>query len=343
MTGHRIAFPWSSSSAGRQSDDPAHPMYRPRLRALEGSLSATQSALPAGWPAERVRRAAGSEAKPVRLRINVRKRPVIAAGQRYAGACSTPMPAYRAVRARDRRFDGRFFVAITSTRYLLPADLHGSAREAHEHALLFPCRCCRGRGFQALFALPAGARSGHGAGRCGEPIGERRHGRHRGACAVERARRRSGRLVRHQRPALAPRHRSGTRCFTHCLGSDTAFAAGQAAAARDLADADRYCLRQRFRQRAPLQCLVQIALRIESARGARQRHRCGHLERSIGVQAAAGLESLAGLFASARHSRRGMADATHYRRTVSIGEAKGWISVSMHDERRAEPRAVPVA
>jgi AraC family transcriptional regulator of adaptative response / DNA-3-methyladenine glycosylase II len=28
-----------------------------------------------------------------------------------------------------------------------------------------------------------------------------------------------------------------------------------------------------------------------------------------------------------------MADATHYRRTVSIGEANGWIAVSMHDER----------
>ena len=93
--------------------------------------------------------------------IHVRKRRVSLAGFGYSGAMLLDSDAcFRAVRARDRRFDGRFLHRRRLDRHLLPAHLPGAAAEAREHALFFERGGGRGRGIPALPALPPGARAG---------------------------------------------------------------------------------------------------------------------------------------------------------------------------------------
>ena len=56
---------------------------------------------------------------------------------------------FRAVRARDRRFDGRFFVAVTSTHIYCRPDLSGAPAEARATCASIPVRRrAEGAGFR---------------------------------------------------------------------------------------------------------------------------------------------------------------------------------------------------
>jgi AraC family transcriptional regulator, regulatory protein of adaptative response / DNA-3-methyladenine glycosylase II len=62
---------------------------------------------------------------------------------------------YRAIAARDARFDGRFFTGVRTTRRLLPADLPGTDASARERQLLSERRRGTGCRLSPVPALPA--------------------------------------------------------------------------------------------------------------------------------------------------------------------------------------------
>ena len=65
-----------------------------------------------------------------------------------------PQSCYRALQARDARFDGRFFVGVSLEHGSTAARLHGEGTEARELPVL-PERCGGGIvGLSALSALP---------------------------------------------------------------------------------------------------------------------------------------------------------------------------------------------
>ena len=102
--------------------------------------------------------------------IHVRKRRVSAAGFGYSGAMLLNSDAcFRAVRARDRRFDGRFFTAVATTGiYCRPiCPVRAPKREnmrffssaaAAEGAGFRPCLRCRPEGAPGLAAVDAAGR-----------------------------------------------------------------------------------------------------------------------------------------------------------------------------------------
>src|SRR6202021_646831 len=107
---------------------------------------------------------------PPRPNIEGRKRAVFAARIGYSAAMELDSDAcFRAVRARDRRFDGRFFVGIASThvycRPICPARppkrentrFYTSAAAA-EGAGFSPCRRCRPERAPGLASVDAVSR-----------------------------------------------------------------------------------------------------------------------------------------------------------------------------------------
>ena len=112
--------------------------------------------------------------------------------------------------------------------------------------------------------------------------------------------------------------------------------------ARDLAQADRHRVRFRIRQRAAIQRAVQIALWIESAQHPPHR-RC---RREVSSASSTSARRSRGRACSptcgcAPFPGVESVDATHYRRTVAIGEHRGFIAVSLAAERHgARGRAV---
>ena len=302
--------------------------------------------------AQGILRYLGLRAAPIVVRlfsgqdIEVRKRRVFDAGFGYAAAMELDSNAcFRAVRAHDRRFDGRFFVGVTSTHIYCRPICPARPPEALQHAVLFE-RGGRGRRrIQALPALPAGTRAGPCIRRCRQPAGRRGDRRHRRARALQRQGRRTGGVVGGERPAPAPRDRIRTRRVADRTRPDAAVAVGKAPARRNQLEPDGDRLRQRLRQRAALQCTVQITLWFESAGAARHSGCRGGVALSIGISPAVRVAQLVGLSAAARHPGRRDGGC---RRTIdarsSIDEHQGWIAVSLGKKtQRAERRDLALA
>jgi AraC family transcriptional regulator of adaptative response / DNA-3-methyladenine glycosylase II len=240
---------------------------------------------------------------------------------------------YRAVRARDRRFDGRFFVGITSTHiYCRPVC---TARPANRKNMRFyshaaaaegagfrPCLRCRperapgmapvdavGRLVGAAMAgIEEHALSSARVGDLAASLGiSDRHLRRvteaeLGVSPIE--------LAQTQRLLLAKR----LLRETSLTQTDIAFASGFGSVRRfNALFKSRYGLSPRTMRGKGIDAdtlSVQLEFRPPLA--------WSHLLAYLRLRGIPGVE---------------MTDATHYRRTVSIGEAKGWIAVSMHDDR----------
>ena len=168
---------------------------------------------------------------------------------------------YNALTARDSRFDGVFFVGVTSTdiycRPICPAKTPKAANcrffdtpQEAEQAGFRPCLRCRPE-------LAPGSAPVDDAQRIAQLIVQR----------LEEGTRREGGARRDRRPVRAelaadPPHRpEGARRAADPAAADPPLAAGQAAPDRDDAADDRGRLRQRLLEPAPVQRRVQHALR----------------------------------------------------------------------------------
>jgi AraC family transcriptional regulator of adaptative response / DNA-3-methyladenine glycosylase II len=235
----------------------------------------------------------------------------------------------RAVRARDRRFDGRFFVAITSThvycRPICPARparrenmrFYSSAAAA-EGAGFRPCLRCRPERAPGLASVDAVSRlvgaaiagieehalSSARVGDLAASLGvSDRHLRRvteseLGVSPIE--------LAQTQRLLLAKRLLADTRLSQ----TEIAFASGFGSVRRfNALFKSRYGLSPRA-----LRGSANAAQGLHCQLEFRPPFAWQHLLEYLRLRAIPGVE---------------MADATHYRRTVAIGDAQGWIAVSM--------------
>jgi AraC family transcriptional regulator of adaptative response / DNA-3-methyladenine glycosylase II len=237
---------------------------------------------------------------------------------------------FRAVRARDRRFDGRFFVGITSTHIYCrpictarPANRQNmrfySNAAAAEGAGFRPCLRCRPERAPGLAPVDAFSRligaamagieehalsSAH-VGDLAASLGiSDRHLRRvteaeLGVSPIQ--------LAQTQRLLLAKRLLRETSLSQ----TDIAFASGFGSVRRfNALFKSRYGLSPRAVRGKSIDTdtlSVQLEFRPPLA--------WNSLLAYLRLRAIPGVE---------------MADATHYRRTVAIGDAKGWIAVSMH-------------
>jgi len=237
---------------------------------------------------------------------------------------------YRAARARDRRFDGRFFVAITSTRiYCRPICPARPAKRDHmrfysnaaaaEGAGFRPCLRCRPERAPGLAPVDAVSRL-IGAAMAGieeHALSSARVGDLAAALGVsERHLRRVTEselgvspieLAQTQRLLLAKRLLKDTALSL----TEIAFASGFGSVRRfNALFKSRYGLNPRavrgIASRADGLC-VQLEFRPPLA--------WTNLLAYLRLRAIPGVE---------------MVDAAHYRRTVSIEDTAGWIEVSMH-------------
>jgi AraC family transcriptional regulator of adaptative response / DNA-3-methyladenine glycosylase II len=253
------------------------------------------------------------------------------AGNGYRSVMELEFEAcYRATRARDRRFDGRFFVAITSThiycRPICPARppkrdnmrFYSNAAAA-EGAGFRPCLRCRPERAPGLAPVDAVSRL----------IGAAMAGIEEHALSSARV----GELAR----ALGVSERHLRRVTEAELGVSPI----------ELAQTQRLLLAKRLLRETTLS-LTQIAFAagFGSVRrfNALFKSRYGLNPRAVrgSVSLADGLNvqlefrpPLAWTNLLAYLSLRAipgveMVDAKHYRRTVAIGDASGWIDVSMH-------------
>jgi AraC family transcriptional regulator of adaptative response / DNA-3-methyladenine glycosylase II len=242
---------------------------------------------------------------------------------------------FRAVRARDRRFDGRFFVGITSTRIYCrpictarPANRKNmrfySNAAAAENAGFRPCLRCRPERAPGMAPVDAVSRlvgaamagieehalSSARVGELAASLGvSDRHLRRvteaeLGVSPIE--------LAQTQRLLLAKRLLRETSLKL----TDIAFASGFGSVRRfNALFKSRYGLNPRAVRGKSIDAdtlSVQLEFRPPLA--------------WTSLLAYLRLRSIPGVE---------MADATHYRRTVSIGAAKGWIAVSMHPDNDA--------
>jgi AraC family transcriptional regulator, regulatory protein of adaptative response / DNA-3-methyladenine glycosylase II len=237
---------------------------------------------------------------------------------------------YRAARARDRRFDGRFFVAITSTHiYCRPICPARAAKRDHmrfysnaaaaEGAGFRPCLRCRPERAPGLAPVDAVSRL-VGAAMAGieeHALSSARVGELAAALGVsERHLRRVTeselgvspiQLAQTQRLLLAKRLLKDTALSL----TDIAFASGFGSVRRfNALFKSRYGLNPRAVRGSAIRAdglCVQLEFRPPLA--------WTNLLAYLRLRAIPGVE---------------MVDATHYRRTVSIEDTAGWIEVSMH-------------
>jgi len=237
---------------------------------------------------------------------------------------------YRAARARDRRFDGRFYVGITSTHiYCRPICTARPAKRenmrfysnaaAAESAGFRPCLRCRPERAPGLAPVDAVSRL-VGAAMAGieeHALSSARVGDLAGSLGVsDRHLRRVTeaelgvspiQLAQTQRLLLAKRLLRETALSQ----TDIAFASGFGSVRRfNALFKSRYGLSPRAVRGKSIDTdtlSVQLEFRPPLA--------WDSLLAYLRLRAIPGVE---------------MADATHYRRTVAIGDAKGWIAVSTH-------------
>jgi len=266
----------------------------------------------------------------VAIYIHVRKWRVFPGWIGYSGAMLLDSNAcYRAVRARDRRFDGRFFVAVSSTgiycRPICPArppkreNMHFySSAAAAEGAGYRPCLRCRPERAPGMGSVDAASRLASAviAGIEEHALSSARMGELAASLGVsDRHLRRVTEaelgvspieLAQTQRLLLAKRLLSDTSLKL----TEIAFAAGFGSVRRfNALFKSRYGLNPRsLRGHADpaggLRC--QLEFRPPLA--------WENLLAYLRLRAIPGVESV---------------DATHYRRTVAIDEHQGWIAVSL--------------
>ncbi|MDP9083579.1 MAG: helix-turn-helix domain-containing protein [Pseudomonadota bacterium] len=242
---------------------------------------------------------------------------------------------FHAVRARDHRFDGQFFVAIASTRIYCrpicparPAKRDNmrfySSAAAAEVAGYRPCLRCRPERAPGLAPVDAVSRlvraaiagieehalSSAGVGDLAASLGvSDRHLRRvteaeLGVSPIE--------LAQTQRLLLAKRLLSETRLSQ----TEIAFASGFGSLRRfNALFKARYGLSPRVLRGTP-SAFAGLCCQLEF----RPPFAWNVLLSYLSMRAVHGVE---------------MVDATHYRRTVAIGERQGWIGVSMHKNGRA--------
>ena len=278
----------------------------------------------------------------------VRKRRVSAAHIGYSAAMELDTDAcFRAVAARDRRFDGRFFVAVTSTHiYCRPVcpvrppkrrnmRFYSSAAGA-EAAGFRPCLRCRPERAPGLAPMDAVSRlvgaaiagieehalSSAKVGELAASLGvSDRHLRRvteseLGVSPIE--------LAQTQRLLLAKRLLGETRLSQ----TEIAFASGFGSVRRfNALFKTRYGLSPRALRGSPT-----AAEGVHCQLEFRPPFAWSHLVDYLGRRAIPGVE---------------MADATHYRRTVSIDAYQGWIAVSLGNKDNSlnvemSPSLVPV-
>src|SRR6202451_642427 len=237
---------------------------------------------------------------------------------------------YRAVRARDRRFDGRFYVGITSTHiYCRPIctarppqrknmRFYSNAAAA-EGAGFRPCLRCRPERAPGLAPVDAVSRlvGAAMAGIGGQALSSARVGELAGSLGVsDRHLRRSTEaelvvspieLAQTQRLLLAKRLLRETALDL----TDIAFASGFGSVRRfNALFKSRYGLSPRASRGKSIDTDT-LSVLLEFRPPLAWKSLLAYLR----LRAIPGVES---------------ADDTHYRRTVAIGDAKGWIAVSMH-------------
>ncbi len=176
-----------------------------------------------------------------------------------------PEACYLAVRSRDRRFDGRFFTAVASTgiycRPICPVRppkrenmrFYSSAAAA-EGAGYRPCLRCRPERAPGLSTVDAASRL-VGAAIAGIEEHAVSNGRVGDLAASLGVTDRHLRRVTEAELGVSPVELAQTQKLL----------LAKRLLARNLAQAHRHCLRRRLRQRAPLQCAVQIPLWLEPA------------------------------------------------------------------------------
>jgi AraC family transcriptional regulator, regulatory protein of adaptative response / DNA-3-methyladenine glycosylase II len=238
---------------------------------------------------------------------------------------------YRAVRARDRRFDGRFFVGITSTHiYCRPICTARPAKRdnmrfysnaaAAEGAGFRPCLRCRPERAPGLAPVDAVSRL-VGAAMAGieeHALSSARVGDLAASLGVSD---RHLRRVTEAELGVSPIELAQTQRLllakrllreTNLSQTDIAFASGFGSVRRfNALFKSRYGLSPRAVRGRTIDTdtlNVQLEFRPPLA--------WESLLEYLRLRAIPGVE---------------MTDATHYRRTVAIGTAKGWIAVSMHE------------
>ncbi|HMI74162.1 MAG TPA: AlkA N-terminal domain-containing protein, partial [Steroidobacteraceae bacterium] len=237
---------------------------------------------------------------------------------------------FRAVRARDRRFDGRFFVGITSTHIYCrpictarPANRQNmrfySNAAAAEGAGFRPCLRCRPERAPGLAPVDAVSRL-VGAAMAGieeHALSSARVGDLAASLGVSD---RHLRRVTEAELGVSPIELAQTQRLllakrllreTSLSQTDIAFASGFGSVRRfNALFKSRYGLSPRAVRGKSIDTdtlSVQLEFRPPLA--------WNSLLAYLRLRAIPGVE---------------MADATHYRRTVAIGDAKGWIAVSLH-------------
>ena len=265
-----------------------------------------------------------------------------------APCCSIQEACFRAVRARDRRFDGRFFTAVASTgiycRPICPVRppkrenmRFFSSAAAAEGAGFRPCLRCRPERAPGLASVDAASRL-VGAAIAGieeHAVSNARVGDLAASLGVSD---RHLRRVTEAELGVSPIELAQTQKLL----------LAKRLLERDLAQADRDRIRFRVRQRAPIQRAVQIALWLESAQSAPPR-RCGlgPCVCQLDFRPPLAWESLLAYLRLRAIPGVEWVDGTHYRRTVAIGEHRGWIAVSLAASRqrsksRSRRRLAPV-
>src|SRR5450631_4287321 len=242
---------------------------------------------------------------------------------------------YRAARARDRRFDGRFYVGITSTHiYCRPIC---PARPAHRKNMRFysnaaaaegagfrPCLRCRPERAPGLAPIDAVSRL-VGAAMAGieeHALSSARVGDLAASLGIsDRHLRRVTeaelgvspiQLAQTQRLLLAKRLLRETSLSQ----TDIAFASGFGSVRRfNALFKSRYGLSPRAVRGKAIDTDT-LSVQLEFRPPLAWKSLLAYLQ----LRAIPGVE---------------MADATHYRRTVAIGDRKGWIAVSMHKSANA--------
>jgi AraC family transcriptional regulator, regulatory protein of adaptative response / DNA-3-methyladenine glycosylase II len=237
---------------------------------------------------------------------------------------------YRAARARDRRFDGRFYVAITSTHIYCrpictarPANRKNmrfySNAAAAEGAGFRPCLRCRPERAPGLAPVDAVSRL-VGAAMAGieeHALSSARVGDLAASLGISD---RHLRRVTETELGVSPIELAQTQRLllakrllreTNLSQTDIAFASGFGSVRRfNALFKSRYGLSPRAVRGKSIDADT-LSVQLEFRPPLAWNSMLAYLK----LRAIPGVE---------------MADATHYRRTVAVGDAKGWIAVSMH-------------